>query len=414
VLAWAAWQVYHLDRLQHPEGDGDRKFLARVFDSLVLMHGWWANRKDREGQGIFGGGFLGLDNIGLFDRDRPLPTGGALEQSDGTGWMALFQLNMAAIALELARHDARYVPFVQRFGQHFVIVSQVLQQTGAGGIGLWQDEDQFYFDVIRHGTTRLPLRIYSMVGLVPMFAAAAIEPAVLEEVPMIMQVATATLADRQDIRAVMPGFVETGAEGRRLLSVVDRERLTALLRRVLDEDQFLSEFGVRSLSRAHLERPYRFTVDGVPYEVAYRPGVSDNRMFGGNSNWRGPIWFPMNVLLIQAIATFARYYGDTFTLEHPQGSGVTRTLPEIGADLARRLTSIFLRDDVNGGARPVFGGHAYMESDPHWRDNVPFYEFFHAETGAGLGASHQTGWTALVALLLQYGGNLCFDCMTSQ
>jgi hypothetical protein len=327
--------------------------------------------------------------------------------------MALFQLNMASIALELARHDSRYVPFVQRFGQHFVIVSQVLQQTGAGGIGLWQDEDQFYFDVIRHGATRLPLRIYSMVGLVPMFAAAAIEPAILEEVPVILRVASETLADRQDLRAVLPSFVETGAGGRRLLSIVDRERLTALLGRVLDEDQFLSEYGVRSLSRVHRDRPYRFTVDGVPYEVAYRPGVSDNRMFGGNSNWRGPIWFPMNVLLIQAIATFARYYGDSFTIEHPRGSGVQSTLPEIAADLSRRLTRIFLRDETNGGKRPVFGDQAHVQTDPHWRDYVPFHEFFHGETGAGLGASHQTGWTALVALLLQYGGNLCFDCMTS-
>jgi Mannosylglycerate hydrolase MGH1-like glycoside hydrolase domain len=412
VLAWAAWQVFHLDRVARGD-DGDYAFLASAFDGLVLMLGWWANRKDREGHGIFGGGFLGLDNIGLFDRDRPLPTGGSLEQCDGTGWMALFQLNMAGIAVSLARHDPRYLPFAHRFGQHFVMVTNVLQRTAAGGIGLWNDEEGFYFDVIRHGDMRLPLKVYSMVGLVPLFAAAVVDRAVLDAAPAIERNIDTIFGRRPHLRSLLPGWIEPGANGTRLLSVLDRERLTHLLQRVLDEEQFLSDYGVRSLSRVHRDRPCRFDVDGEAYEVRYLPGVSDNRVFGGNSNWRGPIWFPMNFLLIQALATFARYYGETFTIECPTGSGRHLTLAEIADDLARRLTRIFVRDDTRGGRRAAFGENEHVQQDVHWRDHILFHEFFHGESGVGLGASHQTGWTALVALLLQYGGNLCFDRMTA-
>jgi hypothetical protein len=411
VLAWAAWQVYHLDRVAH-SGKGDRKFLASAFDALVLMLAWWVNRKDSDGNGIFGGGFLGLDNIGVFERDRPLPTGGALEQSDGTGWMAMFQLNMAAVAFELAREDARYVPFVHRFGQHFAIVAHVLQRTGAGGIGLWDEDDQFYFDVIRHGDDRLPLKIYSMVGLVPLFAAAVIDGATLNEMPVVVDTVQTVLDKRPDLRMMVPGWVTPGKDGTRLLSVLDRDRLAAMLRRVLDETEFLSEYGVRSLSRRHYQEPYGFGVAGMQYEIRYLPGVSDSRVFGGNSNWRGPVWFPMNFLLIQAIARFARYYGDSFTLECPTGSNRKLTLGEIADELARRLTRIFVRvesSDGNGSRRAVFGDNEYFQNDVHWRDHVPFHEFFHGETGVGLGASHQTGWTALVALLLQYRGQLCFE-----
>jgi hypothetical protein len=412
VIAWAVWQVYHIDRARRG-GAGDRTFLASAFDSLVLMLGWWINRKDSEGNGIFGGGFLGLDNIGIFDRDRPLPTGGALEQSDGTGWMAMFQLNMVSIALELARDDGRYKPFVHRFGQHFVIVANVLQRTGAGGTGLWNEDEQFYFDVIRHGTTRQPLKIYSMVGLVPLFAAAVIDRDTLEALPSVKHKVEEVLESRQQLRGLLPGIIEPGKDGARLLSVVNRNRLANLLRRVLDEAEFLSDFGVRSLSRKHQDAPYRFGVDGQQYEIRYLPGVSDNWVFGGNSNWRGPIWFPMNFLLIQAIATFARYYDDSFTVECPQGSGRPLTLPQIADELARRLTRIFVRDDANGGRRAVLGENDLFQNDAQWRDYVPFHEFFHGDTGIGLGASHQTGWTALVALLLQYGGDLCFDRRTS-
>jgi hypothetical protein len=407
VIAWAVWQIYLLDREQ--TGSGDLVFLKAMFEPLVFMLSWWLNRKDGEGKGIFSGGFLGLDNIGIFDRDRPLPTGGSLEQGDATGWMAMFQLNRADIAFELATHDQRYVPMVHRFGQDFIIVANVLQRTAGGGIGLWSEDDHFYFDVIRHDRERFPLKIYSMVGLVPLFAASVKEPSAFGKLPGLTRAVDFILNSRQYIKTIMPSYVEPGHDGFRMLSLVDRIALEEMLRRVLDETQFLSDYGVRSLSREHADQPYRFSVTGQQYEIAYQPGVSDNRVFGGNSNWRGPIWFPMNFLLIQAIATFAQYYGDSLTLECPTGSGRYMTLAEIADDLSSRLTRIFLRDESRDGRRAVFGTNDHFQRDPHWRDHVPFHEFFHGDTGTGLGASHQTGWTALVALLLQYGGDLCFS-----
>jgi hypothetical protein len=410
VLGWAAWQVYQLDR-QSRGGPGDTTFLAAIFDSLVLMLGWWVNRKDSEGQGIFGGGFLGLDNIGVFDRNQPLPAGGALEQSDGTGWMAMFQLNMTTIAFELARSDARYASFVHRFGQHFVIVANVLQRTGAGGTGFWNPDEEFYFDVLRHDAERIPLKIHSWVGLVPLFAATVVDRATVEGVPALAQSLEDVLEDRQYLKAIVPAWVKPGRDGVRLLSAVNRERLAAILRRVLDEAQFLSEYGVRSLSRAHRDQPYHFMVSGQSHDISYLPGQSDNRMFGGNSNWRGPVWFPMNFLLIQSIATFARYYDDSFTVECPTGSGRQVTLTGVADELAHRLTHLFVRDDEHDGRRAMFGENEHFQQDAHWRDCIPFHEFFHGDTGAGLGASHQTGWTALVAVLLQYRGALCFDAI---
>jgi hypothetical protein len=405
VIAWAVWQIYLIDRQQ--TGTGDLVFLKAMFEPLVFMLSWWLNRKDSEGKGIFSGGFLGLDNIGVFDRDRPLPTGGSLEQGDATGWMAMFQLNMADIAFELAIHDQRYVPMVHRFGQDFIIVASVLQHTS--GNGLWSAEDHFYFDAISHEGRRFPLKVYSMVGLVPLFATSVKEPDDLAKLPAVARNVASILESRPFLKAFLPSYVEPGRNGMRLLSLVDRAALVEMLRRVLDGTQFLSEYGVRSLSREHADQPYRFSVDGQHYEVAYQPGVSDNRVFGGNSNWRGPIWFPMNFLLIQAIATFAQYYGDSLTLECPTGSGRYLTLAAIADELARRLTRIFLRDDTRAGHRAVFGDNLHVQHDPHWRDYVPFHEFFHGDTGTGLGASHQTGWTALVALLLQHGGDLCFS-----
>jgi len=402
VIAWAAWQVYL--REQADTGTGDLHFLQAMFSSLVLMLGWWINRKDRDGNGVFGGGFLGLDNIGVFDRDQPLPTGGSLEQSDGTGWMAMFQLNMAEIAFELARHDPSYVPFVRRFGQQFVIVANALQRTAAGGHGLWDPEEQFYFDVIRSGTESQPVKIYSMVGLVPLFAASVVDPATLSEVPVMAQAVDHILERRPDLREVLQSWVEPGTGGARLLSVVHRDALADILGRVLDEAQFLSDYGVRSLSRVHLDQPYRFDAGGQQHEIRYLPGESDNRVFGGNSNWRGPIWFPVNFLLIQALDRLGRYYGADFTVELPTGSSRRVELTAVAAELASRLTRIFLRDPARGGLRPVLGDNRYFQQDPHWRDLIPFHEFFHGDTGAGLGASHQTGWTALVALLLQHGG----------
>ncbi len=407
VIAWAVWQIYHLERQQGREPDVE--FLRSMFDPLLMMLTWWLNRKDNDGKGIFGGGFLGLDNIGVFDRDQPLPAGGSLEQGDATGWMAMFQLNMAAIAFQLALHDPSYEPMVHRFGQDFVIVANVLQRGAAGGAGLWNEEHQFFFDVVRHDSERVPLEVYSMVGLVPLFAATVVEASTLARLPIVMQTVGNVLNRREFVKSILPSFVEPGRSGTRLLSVVSQSRLTAVLRRVLDETQFLSDYGVRSLSREHGERPYAFDLAGQRCEVAYLPGVSDNRMFGGNSNWRGPIWFPMNFLLIQALATSARYYGDSFTVECPTGSGHFLTLGQVADELAARLIRIFVRDERNGGRRAVFGNNEYFQNDPHWRDYVPFHEFFHGDSGEGLGASHQTGWTALVALMIQHGGQLCFE-----
>jgi hypothetical protein len=405
VLAWAVWQIYHLERIRR--GTGDLAFLEEMFEPLLLALGWWLNRKDGEGKGIFGGGFLGLDNIGVFDRDQPLPTGGSLEQGDATGWMAVFQQNMSAIALELAAHDRRYEPMVHRFGQDLAMVARVLRQGSGSGGGLWHDEGGFFFDVIRAGADRLPLPVYSMAGLVPLFAATAVEPSMLARLPMIMRDTDVVLNSREFLRALIPTFVEPGQGGTRLLSVVDRHQLRLMLERVLDEAQFLSDYGVRSLSRLHAAAPYRFTAGGRDYEVSYQPGVSDDRMFGGNSNWRGPIWFPMNFLLIQAVATCARYYGDDFTIECPTGSGRWMTLAAVADDLAGRLTRLFVRDA--DGRRAAAGDEPLFQHDPHWRDHLVFHEFFHGDSGTGLGASHQTGWTALVALLLQYRGRLSFD-----
>jgi hypothetical protein len=412
VVAWAVWQIYHLDRLQ--TGRRDVGSLQSMFAPLLMMLAWWLNRKDSEGRGIFGGGFLGLDNIGVFDRDRPLPTGGSLEQGDATGWMAMFQLNMSEIAFELALEDARYMPMVHRFGQDFVIAANVLQRKGPGGFGLWNAEERFYFDVIRHDAQRFPLKIYSMVGLVPLFAASLKSPEELAKLPFLTRAVDFILNSRDFLKAIVPSYIEPGRDGVRMLSVVNRDGLVEILRRVLDETQFLSDYGIRSLSRQHRDHPYGFDVGGEHYEISYHPGDSDNRMFGGNSNWRGPVWFPMNFLLIQAIATFARYYDESFTVECPTGSGRYLTLAEIADELARRLSRIFVRDDNRGGRRAVFGDNDYFQHDPEWRDYVPFYEFFHGETGAGLGASHQTGWTALVALLLQYRGQVNFDRMTAE
>ena len=412
VLAWAVWQIYQLEwRLR---GTADIAFLKAMFDPLLMMLTWWLNRKDGDGKGIFSGGFLGLDNIGVFDRGQPLPTGGSLEQGDATGWMAMFQLNMAAIAFELALHDPHYEPMVHRFGQDFVIVAGVMQRTSGGGIGLWNEEHGFYFDVIRHDNERVPLKIYSMVGLVPLFAAAVVEPSTLAKLPVVMQTVGNVLNRREFLKSILPTFVEAGEDGTRLLAVVNRARLAAILQRVLDEAQFLSEYGVRSLSRAHAAHPYSFEIGGQRHDVTYLPGVSDNRMFGGNSNWRGPIWFPMNFLLIQALATSARYYGDSFSVECPTGSGRFLSLQAVADELADRLKRVFVRDDRNGGRRAVFGDNEYFQNDAHWRDYVPFHEYFHGDTGAGLGAGHQTGWTALVALLLQYGGQLHFETVRTE
>jgi len=400
VHAWAAWRVY---KLTGERGTRDRQFLARVFHKLLLNFTWWVNRKDAEGNNLFGGGFLGLDNIGIFDRSKPLPTGGRLEQADGTAWMAFYCTTMLAIALELAREDPSYEDVASKFFEHFVAISDAM--NAQGGSGLWDERDGFYYDQLlidgRGGTPHIePMRIRSMVGIIPLFAAEVLDDALLASLPGFRKRMQWFLDNRPELaRQISYKRGDARHGGHRLLAIPSRERLTRVLRTVLDERELLSEWGVRSLSRAHRDAPFTLHADGQTFEVRYVPGESDTGMFGGNSNWRGPVWMPVNYLLIEALERYHHFYGDDFRIECPTGSGVFRTLAEVARELERRLTRIFLRDTE--GRRPCHGEDARFADDPHWRDLVLFHEYFHGDTGRGLGASHQTGWTALVASCLE-------------
>ncbi|MDP9237946.1 MAG: glucosidase [Chloroflexota bacterium] len=397
VHAWAAKRVYDIDRLMN--GKPDRDFLERVFHKLLLNFTWWVNRKDSEGHNVFQGGFLGLDNIGVFDRSKPLPTGGHVEQADGTAWMGMYCLNMLSIALELARENRVYEDVATKFFEHFMYIAGALNNVGGDGISLWDDNDEFFYDVLHtpDGETK-PLRVRSLVGLIPLLAVETIEPEVLEALPEFKAHLEWFLEHRTDLAGLVSHWHVMGDQDRRLLALVRGHRMKRLLSRMLDPQEFLSDYGVRSLSRYHAEHPYELDVDGTPHVVSYEPAESKTSLFGGNSNWRGPVWFPVNYLLIEALQKFHRYYSDDFLVESPTGSGEKQTLAEIASDISRRLTRIFLRDDA--GRRAVFGEQAMFQQDPLSRDCIPFYEYFHGETGAGLGASHQTGWTALVATLL--------------
>ncbi|HEV2438590.1 MAG TPA: glucosidase [bacterium] len=397
VHAWAALRVYEIDR--RLSGKADRAFLERVFLKLLLYFTWWVNRKDVLGRNVFQGGFLGLDNIGVFDRSQPLPAGGHLDQADGTAWMGMFGLNMLAIALELARDDKVYEDIATKFFEHFLWIAGALNNLGMNGIPLWNDRDEFYYDVLHlPDNTYRALEVRSAVGLLPLFAVETIEPAVLATLPEFQSRVEWVLANRTNLASLVSRWQVPGAGERRLLALARGHRMKRVLRRMLDPQEFLSDYGVRMMSRYHLEHPYMLQLDGQTYRVAYEPAESRTGLFGGNSNWRGPVWFPINFLLIEALRRFYDYYGDDFLVEHPTGSGAYRTLRAIADDLSDRLTRIFLRDEH--GRRPVFGRNERFQTDPHWRDYVPFHEYFHGDTGAGLGASHQTGWTALVALLL--------------
>jgi hypothetical protein len=391
VHAWAVWRVYQLD------GRTDRGFLERSFHKLLLNFTWWVNRKDPDGLNVFQGGFLGLDNIGVFDRSVELPVGGHLEQSDGTAWMGMYCLNMLVIALELARENDAYEEIANKFFQHFLYVASAMNNVGGKGFALWDDDDEFFYDVLHvpNGETR-SLRVRSLVGLIPLLAVETIEPELLEHVPQFRARLEWFLANRPELASLISRWFEPGLGERRLLALVRGHRMKRLLRRMLDPNEFLSDFGIRSMSKDHQEHHYVLEVGGARYEIGYEPGESKTGLFGGNSNWRGPVWFPVNFLLIEALRRFHHYYGDDFRVEFPTGSGVTLTLEQIAAELAQRLTRIFLRDA--DGKRPVFGGQPVLQRDA--RDKVLFYEYFHGDTGAGLGASHQTGWTALVAHLL--------------
>ena len=401
VHAWAAWRVYKIER--RIRGRADRAFLARVFQKLLLNFTWWVNRKDAEGLNIFQGGFLGLDNIGVFDRSAPLPTGGHIEQSDGTSWMGMYCLNMLAIALELAREDRTYADVASKFFEHFVYIADAMNNRGGHGIDLWDEEDGFYYDVLHlPDGSHHKLKVRSMVGLIPLFAVETLEPEIVDALPGFKKRLLWFIENRPQFRENVTVAPTTNGNVRRLLSIVNAERLPRVLRFMLDENEFLSPFGVRALSQFHRDHPYILHVDGHEYRVDYQPAESNSGLFGGNSNWRGPIWFPLNYLLIESLQKFHHFFADGLKVECPLGSGQTANLREAGADISRRLIRIFLRDET--GRRPVYGGLDKFQTDPNWRDLIQFHEYFHGDNGAGIGASHQTGWTSLVAKLIEQSG----------
>jgi hypothetical protein len=401
VHAWAAWRVYRIEEKRR--GKGDRNFLERVFHKLMLNFTWWVNRKDTEGNNIFEGGFLGLDNIGVFDRNTQLPDGSFIEQSDGTSWMAMYTLNLLAIALELAREDQAYEDVASKFWEHFIHIAHAMNNIGRDNVELWDEEDGFYYDVLHTPDGgHIPMRVHSMVGLIPLFAIETLEPEMLDRLPGFRRRMEWFIQNRPDLTGNVASMEMPGKKERRLLSIVNQNRLRRVLKLMLDENEFLSPHGIRALSRFHLEHPYTLVLNGEEHRVDYEPAESTTGVFGGNSNWRGPIWFPVNYLIIESLQKFHYYFGDEFKVECPTGSGQMMTLWEVAADISRRLSSLFLKDE--DGRRPVHGASQKFQTDPHWRDLLLFYEYFHGEHGAGLGASHQTGWTGLVAKLLQQSG----------
>jgi hypothetical protein len=414
VHAWATWRVFQIDRKRHRNGVGDLTFLERVFHKLMLNFTWWVNRKDEQGRNIFQGGFLGLDNIGVFDRSAPLPTGGFINQADGTSWMAMYCLNLLRISLELALHNKVYEDIATKFFEHFLHIAEAMTAIGGQpgiichgeariaviGAGLWDEEDQFYYDQLNLPDGRMMgLKVRSMVGLIPLFAVETLEPEMLDQLPNFKRRLTWFLEHRPDLASLVSRWQEAGRGERRLLSLLRGHRMKMLLKRMLDETEFLSEHGVRALSKQHGQHPYQFSCQGTTLSVNYEPGESQSGMFGGNSNWRGPVWFPVNYLIIESLQKFHHYYGDDFKVECPTGSGNLLTIKEVADELSRRVIRLFLRDA--NGRRAVFDGSEKLQTDPHFRDYLQFFEYFHGDTGAGLGAAHQTGWTGLVAKLLQ-------------
>ena len=397
VHAWAALRVYQIE--EKKKGVGDRPFLERVFHKLLLNFTWWVNRKDAEGNNVFEGGFLGLDNIGVFDRSKPLPGGGFLEQSDGTSWMAMYCLNMLAIALELAIQDKAYEDVASKFFEHFVFISDAMNNLGNDETELWDEHDGFYYDVMHLNGYQFPIKLRSLVGLIPLFAVETIEEEWLEKLPNFRRRTAWLIENRKDLIDDIACMQQPGRDGRHLLALVNKERLQRVLQTMLDEDEFLSGHGIRSLSRFHKDSPYFLEMEHTEYRVEYEPAESRSGMFGGNSNWRGPIWFPANYMLIEALQKFDYYYGEDLKVEFPTGSGKMMTLWQVSQELEKRLCGIFLRDD--NGARAAFGDTETFQTSEHWRDNLPFHEYFDGDSGRGLGASHQTGWTGLIAKLLK-------------
>jgi len=400
VHAWAAWRIYKIEgRIR---GKADRNYLERVFQKLLLNFTWWVNRKDPQGKNVFEGGFLGLDNIGLFDRSTPLGPGNFIEQSDGTSWMAMYCLDMLAIAIELAHDNPAYEDVASKFFEHFVYIAQAMNDMGGTGIGLWDEPDGFYYDVL-HTVRRgyIPMKVRSMVGLIPLFATETFEPEDIVRLPGFCRRMQWFLDHHPDIGEHVDMSRRSDRGVRLLLTIANRKKLERIYRYVFDEKEFLSPHGIRSVSKFHQEHPFGLSLAGQDRFVDYEPGESTSDLFGGNSNWRGPIWFPLNFLLIESLQRIHYYYGDEFKVEFPTGSGQQKTLWQAASDVSRRLSHIFLR---KSGRRPVFGATDLFQNDPLWRDLIPFYEYFNGENGAGLGASHQTGWTALVAKLLEQSG----------
>ena len=396
VHAWACWRVYEIERDQY--GKGDINFLERVFHKLMLNFTWWVNRKDSEGKNIFEGGFLGLDNIGVFDRSNPLPTGGNIEQADGTSWMAMYSLNMLKIALELSKNNSNYEDAASKFLEHYLYIAGAIANLRGGGLSLWDDKDGFFYDVLHTPDgVYTPLKVRSMVGLIPLFAIETLEPDLLEKFPHFKRRLEWFLNYRPELAALVSSKVEEQGIRRRF-SLIRGDKLSKILSRMLDETEFLSEYGIRALSKYHLEHPYKFTTEHEVYSVKYSPGESETYMFGGNSNWRGPIWFPVNYMIIESLIKFHQFYGPEFTVEYPTGSGRLINMKQVAEELSIRLMRIFVQDD--NGNRPVYGKHKKFQEDPHFKDYFMFYEYFHGDSGRGIGASHQTGWTGLIADLI--------------
>ena len=402
VHAWAAWRVYKIDR-KLQDGKADRKFLEEIFHKLLLNFTWWVNKKDNNGNNIFQGGFLGMDNIGVFDRSsKQLPTGGFIEQSDGTSWMAMFTLNMLRISLELAKENPTYQSLATKFFEHFLYIAGAIANVNQEGINLWDEEDEFFYDVLHlPNNERIQLKVRSMVGLIPLFAVEVLDEDVFQQMPEFTARLEWFLQNRPDLANLISRWGERGKNQRHLLSLLRGHRMKRLLKRMLDEQEFLSPYGVRALSRIHLDNPYRLYANGCEFTVQYKPGEGDSYLFGGNSNWRGPVWFPVNYLIIESLQRFHHYYGDDFKIEHPTGSGNMLTLREIAHDLSQRMVNLFRKDA--SGKRPIHGDNPLFQSDPHFHEHLLFHEYFDGDTGRGLGANHQTGWTGLVAKLIQPG-----------
>ena len=401
VHAWAAYQVYQIDAAQ--TGSPDREFLESIFHKLLLNFTWWVNRKDMDGHNIFQGGFLGLDNISVFDRSAILPTGGHIDQSDGTAWMGFYSLIMMRTALELAVANPVYQNLAAKFFEHFLRIAAAMNDRGGHGMSLWDEQDRFFYDALHlDDGTEIPLRVRSLVGLMPLIAVTILDDDLLEQMPVFARRAAWFTENRPELARDFVGLEHNGVGNCSAIALLTPERLRAVLRYMLDEAEFLSPFGIRSLSKYHEANPYRIAIAGQMFEVSYWPAESQSGLFGGNSNWRGPVWFPINYLIIEALRRYHQYYGDGFTVECPTGSGTMLTLVQVADELALRMTHLFTRAD--NGERPIYGGQRIFQDDPRWRDFVLFHEYFHGDNGAGLGACHQTGWTGLVADLLQQVG----------